>query len=432
MFSKFSKYLAQRKVLLSRLELYRNFPTLYRVLDYCKFVETNIPQVETLAVFKRKNGTFKIQYNPTFINSLNSNTLIGVQLHEIMHIVLGHLTARKPIFKSESYDKNGMLILSDPEDISDMKIWNLAMDLAINPLISDFLIDENGKKIGSYPDQPQFNLPMYKNAEFYFEELKKKQKELKDEFLKTLDNHLFSIINSDNSDSNSETTNNNPIPIIIKPEEIEKQLNNIKKQLNIENKPGNINSTSQITRQYFKVKKTPIWMRSIRRSSTHSFNFTIHNTKKRPNRRFDDLFPGKIRREISNLILVAVDVSGSIDMDKFDTFMKHVNGMTKYCIFDLIFFNTDIVNLYNIIRYRKNQKIKVPKGGGTSFECVMNFWNRNIDKYDVLYIFTDGQASYTTPPKYEKSVNWILYSDSNYGYESFHGKKYPMNKTECN
>jgi predicted metal-dependent peptidase len=145
--------------------------------------------------------------------------------------------------------------------------------------------------------------------------------------------------------------------------------------------------------------------------------------KQQGNRRYGNVFPGKKRQDTGNKLLIAVDISGSIELPKFKQFTAHINKFTRFASFDIVFFNDYLVDengqiLFSgyeagtdtrkaIRHFRLNQKQRM--GGGTNFEPIMQLWNKVCNQYDGLFIFTDGDASYSTKPKHPREVNWIAY-----------------------
>ena len=91
-----------------------------------------------------------IGYNPTFIDSLTHDRILGVMAHEVMHPALGHNFRRGD---------------------RDPKTWNQAADLSINPHLRD-----SGFKL---PDgvlfPAQFGLDEGKSAEWYYSHLQAQQ-----------------------------------------------------------------------------------------------------------------------------------------------------------------------------------------------------------------------------------------------------------------
>lgn len=138
-------------------------------------------------------------------------------------------------------------------------------------------------------------------------------------------------------------------------------------------------------------------------------------TRMRPNRRsgFDNL--GSIRRFSTN-ILVAVDVSGSVDNDSLKHFFSIINRTFKYGIekLDLLQFDYSIQGVETFDK--KKDKFDILGRGGTNFQIVYDYATEHKE-YDGLIIFTDGDA--TPPrksPKMKCKVVWVC--NNKYNYES--------------
>ena len=197
------------------------------------------------------------------------------------------------------------------------------------------------------------------------------------------------------------------------------------------------------------VKATPGWMRKTKHESIHGFDIVIEQTRKRPNRRYGNIFPGKKRQDTGNKLIIAVDISGSISHEKFKLFTQHVNKFARFSEFDIVFFNDYLVDedgkiLYSayesntdprkaIRHFRLNQKQRL--GGGTNFEPIIHLWNKISNQYDGIFIFTDGDATYSTVPKQPRSVNWVVYpcpcGDGKLAHLS-HGNVWNMNNEKYN
>lgn len=187
-------------------------------------------------------------------------------------------------------------------------------------------------------------------------------------------------------------------------------------------------------------KATPGWMRKTKHEAIHGFDIIIEQTRKRPNRRFGNLFPGKRRQDVGNRCLIAVDISGSISDPLYKEFTQHVNKFTRFSDFDIVFFNDYLVDEHGKVLYSAYDKGSDPRkairkfklnqkqalGGGTNFEPIMLLWNKVCNQYDGLFIFTDGCASYSTPPRQPRCVNWIVYSDDRALNHLKHGHVFNM------
>ena len=138
-----------------------------------------------------------------------------------------------------------------------------------------------------------------------------------------------------------------------------------------------------------------------------------HLTRMRPNRRsgFDNM--GSIRRFDTN-ILVAVDVSGSVNDKTLQHFFSIINRAFKYGIenIDIIQFDTQ---LKGVEKFEKAQKtIHILGRGGTSFQPIFDYVEKH-GEYDGLLIFTDGCAPKPKKPKNLRcKVAWVCDTLKNY------------------
>lgn len=138
-----------------------------------------------------------------------------------------------------------------------------------------------------------------------------------------------------------------------------------------------------------------------------------HLTRMRPNRRsgFDNM--GSIRRFKTN-ILVAVDVSGSVDDKSLSHFFSIVNRAFKYGIenIDVLQFDS---KLKDVVQFDKAQKeVHILGRGGTCFQPVFDFVAKHPE-YDGLLIFTDGYAPKPKLPKNMRcKVAWICNTQRSY------------------
>lgn len=94
--------------------------------------------------------------NPDFVNTLTENELVAVVIHECLHCVLGHHVRMQN---------------------RHAKLWNIAADMAVNPLI-----DAGPYKLpGDVVRPDSAGLADDQNAEFYYRELQKMAEQQRDE-----------------------------------------------------------------------------------------------------------------------------------------------------------------------------------------------------------------------------------------------------------
>jgi len=111
-----------------------------------------VPDVMDASIKTACTDGTSIRWNEEFINSIDDGELLGVMIHELMHIGLLHTVI------AANFDDHERL--------------NIAADLAVNSIIAKM-----GLKLpkgGLLPGQGQFaNLPLNKSLEYYYRELQK-------------------------------------------------------------------------------------------------------------------------------------------------------------------------------------------------------------------------------------------------------------------
>lgn len=145
-------------------------------------------------------------------------------------------------------------------------------------------------------------------------------------------------------------------------------------------------------------------------------------TRMRPNRRSGFENMGSIRRFSTN-ILVAVDVSGSVDTPTLRHFYSIINRAFKYGVESLSAVQFD-AELKEIQPLKEAQKeIKILGRGGTDFQPIFDFIAKRPD-YDGVIIFTDGDAPEPKIPKgFRTKVAWVCHTE-----EAFNRHKHWMRK----
>lgn len=128
-------------------------------------------------------------------------------------------------------------------------------------------------------------------------------------------------------------------------------------------------------------------------------------TRMKPNRRYGFEFMGS-QFEPKTHLLVAVDVSGSIDTDDLKNFLSIINRFFSYGVevIHVLSFDTEITQEFELKKAAKS--IKIMGRGGTDFQCVVDYYESHSE-YRGLIIFTDGYAD-KPELKLHKQILWIL------------------------
>ena len=155
------------------------------------------------------------------------------------------------------------------------------------------------------------------------------------------------------------------------------------------------------------------------RKALSSFHTSIlsskrHLTRMRPNRRSGFAQMGS-RYDLASRLLVAVDVSGSIDSRTLQAFYSVVARFFKYGVETIDVVQFDAALQGDVVTFKKRPtKVEVRGRGGTSFQEVFDYL-KDHRQYDGLLIFTDGCAP---EPRVDfamrTKVLWICRSEAEY------------------
>lgn len=148
-------------------------------------------------------------------------------------------------------------------------------------------------------------------------------------------------------------------------------------------------------------------------------------TRMKPNRRYGFEYMGS-QFEPKTHLLVAVDVSGSIESKDLENFFSIINRFFSYGVeqIKVLAFDCRILQEFELKKAAKS--INIVGRGGTDFQCVINYYEKKSE-YQGLIIFTDGYADYPKISK-PKQILWILTSRREYDIANRWIKKFKFNK----
>jgi predicted metal-dependent peptidase len=323
--------------------------------------------IPTAGVRVTSEGHYEMLYNPYFFAQFAKNIRIGVLKHEFYHLVLEHVATRLPDAEDGSGQKMN-------------KLWNIATDLSINSHIPDE-IPANG----CIPGRGMFaDLPTLKTAEWYYGELKKKQKENGDGegegFGDSFDDHSGWGENAENID-----------PTV---KEIAKQrLKEMMKEAAEEANKKSWGSISADMRSDIieRISNKVNWRNVLRYFIKTSQRADKQNTVKRLNKRFPYIHAGRKVERRAN-IAISIDQSGSVSDEMLTKFFAELNGLAKLATFTVIPFDCEIdEKLIYVWKKGKHEKAKRVKFGGTDFNKPTEYVNKHPE-FDGHIILTDMYA----------------------------------------
>ena len=472
---------AREKFFKARLAIVKDYPVLYRAFNQVKQVVADNPQAKTMAVEPKEDGSYVFYYDSAYINSLNMTQCQGVIKHELLHIVLKHPLRWKQI-EEDSKAKG-----EDP-----MKYWSewiTACDLAINQYIEQDLqglphIDFNT----SYRVYAQNNeFKSFQAAEKYyniFKAAKQTQQHIlgipgtqfKDAVENLVNENLVKQMKQDHSNWQSKPDNEegqqkpqsdkgqdssqNPKQdkkdqvskgsgkddgddgddgddVLKSQSDREEECDQIADDLGLSNGQlaGKGHGTNSAVRSLNCgcAYDRNLWLKVLKKM-TNSRMGEIHtvSTWKKPNRRYGIMYPGSKKEEKGKRLLVAVDVSGSVNEKLVQEFFTKISGLRRqFAQYDILVFDDGIgachAHAVKTGQYREcgssvsgssvrnckeeyksgditfeksrtfiepfKRSMKFMKyGGGTNFLPVYNIYAQLSKYYDGLVVFTDGES----------------------------------------
>ncbi len=320
---------------------------------------------------------YEFFYNPHFMNRLTPREAGGVMKHEFYHLILGHVTNR---FSKEREEN--------------MKMWNVAADLAINSYLQGEL-----PEIACVPGRDKFaEVPPYQSAEWYYDFLQQNEDDFKDilDSMDTLDDHgqWGDSEDSDGAQSAAEQ---------VAQQRLDNDLRSVAEQAAKTNGWGSIPNHVRST-VIEKLKASVVdWRKTLRYFCITSKKADRSSSIKRLNRRYPFIHAGKKSSRLAN-IAISVDQSGSMSEEQLSAIAAELTKLAEIVDFTVIPFDHEVVEK-EVFQWAKGKKIKLKRvaHGGTNFDAPTKYVNeRNFDGHILL---TDLMAS---PPQKSKCKRiWI-------------------------
>lgn len=360
-----------------------------------KQIDDNIP---TMAVSLRGRSSLFLLTNTTFWNSLSPEHRYGVVKHEILHILFKHLFMM---------DKFG-----------NKYVFNLAADILVNQYIASNQLPKGGIVLEAFPD---LNLDREETVKYYYDKLTsfiKEQQALDDQFQKEQEEK-----NNGDGNAQNEKQNNKPSqrpaneswenlkPYLDPMNEAQRQHEQWKlmkdlSQAELDLIEGGLNDYIKGTVERLKtygnlpagiqayieellatMKPTVNWKRVLRLFTENASSTYLQNTLKKVSKRYGTIPGIKIKKR--QKILVAVDTSGSVNLDDLQEFFGEMYHIWKeQAEIIVVECDTDIHHVYN---YNGKMPEFVHGRGGTDFNAPISYSNEKV-KPDAIIYFTDGYA----------------------------------------
>ncbi len=356
------------------------FASLSRRID--KTPTTAIPTAGVRVNPERQQ--FELMYNPEFFAALDDDHKLGVLMHEFYHIILEHVTGRKPA--------DGL-----------KRIDNIAMDLAINglPEMAGMLPGDSnpgpmmpsGEPMkGCIPGEGPFaDLPAGMTYEWYLDALKKKQQERDEQEGEggsgSGDGDPFG--GADSFDDHDAFGDAEGTAGEIAKERLKEA---VKKAAEDASRARNWGSVSSRMRKEImeRIQTRVDWRKVLRYFIKTSQRADRRSTPRRLNRRFPRIHPGKrVRRHAK--IAISIDQSGSVDDAMLAAFFSELNELADIAEFTVIPFDSE-VGEDKIYVWKRGQTRPWERvmHGGTCFNAPTRYVNEN--GFDGHIILTDMMA----------------------------------------
>jgi len=369
------------------LSLGKKSPFYYYLLLGIKMVPSK--SVRNLKLAFSREGDVILYYNEENVAKKPERMVEALLLHEVMHLVLQHFLLR-------------------PKDERDKKIWDLAMDAAVNQYIPELSafgvpIDVLIREGHGVDNDVLFAIPpdwMWgENAEKYHDWMLEEM-----EKMGRFDVEVVTAFREGVDDHSGLFEEDLPVEMILEltKEHVGKAFNLYGKDL-----PGNLKREVLIALENPELD----WKTLLRRFFGVSVLGDRYSTPLRPNRRYDHL-PGW-RNEYLARVSVVLDTSGSIVEEEINRFLAELEKIARTVREDIWLVQIDR-DVTAVTRYKAGtwKRLEIFGGGGTDLQPALDYTERVL-RSEGTVVFTDGHADV---PLARRRVMFVL---SKYHSEEF-------------
>jgi len=346
------------------------FASISRRID--KRASTAIPTAGVMV--NPDTAQFEMLYNPAFFADLSDLERTDVLKHEFYHVIFQHVTDRLPA------------------DVN-MKLWNVATDLAINSHLHNL---PEGGLIPGEPDTPFADLPKGESAEWYMANMPEFDQGQKGEGGEQEGN------DGQGGESGSNPGSGDGVPDSlddhsgwgqcnqeVKEMAKERLKEAVKKAANEASKSQGWGSvSSKVRSDILKSFETKIdWKKVLRYFVKTSQRADRSSSIKRINRRYAYVHPGRKANRVAK-VAVSIDQSGSVSDEMLSMFFAELAKLSAVAEFVVIPFDTQVDEKL-VYTWKKGQRKEAERvlSGGTCFNAPTEYVN---DKgFDGHIILTD-------------------------------------------
>jgi len=351
--------------------------------SYLLLYVTPVPdyKIGTVGLRVSERGFFDLLFNPFKLPTLNFKKVKALVLHQLMHIINLH-------------------ILIKAKDTEDQKMWDLAMDAAINQFIPELdrysiplemilsgLASPDSEFWFVGPPTGLYN----QTAEFYYDYIKDYIKEngweKSEEFIQ-MKEELDSHMHFGEFGMTSEMIENLTRKIL--KDALKKSQGKLPEKI--------MDIVTDI------VLQTSInWKTAIRRFTGSSILGERYRSMLKPNRRYEDE-PGWRREYLAKLALI-VDTSGSVIQEEFNDFFSEIDKISRTIDTSIWLLEVD-ESIQSIFKYKPGMWKNLPIFGRglTDLQPGIDYAEKEL-RVEGSIIFTDG---YVELPYVKRRVLFVL------------------------
>ena len=365
-----------------------------------------------------KNKKISLIINPNVFFKKTEQEMIFTLIHEAEHILNFHIAfdMKKDLAHNAVVEVPYNYITKEGVQktfIKKVPLATIAMDLEVNSLrykmvsnnndndnnrSSDYLLQD-----GIFPREKQFSkLSPYKNWESYYEDILEDAKQNKNGFSMS-PSGLSGVLaaNGDNV-SNNWISDDDANDMQLTPLDVEQLKMMVNDFITFASSQAAGNTPGKYVSYLEELGKAKYdWKNALSQFVASGLTPTCRISKRKLNRRAINkkaFMPGTVAERDVNIV-VAIDVSGSIDQSQFEASVAHLNKLrlsTNSKMWVMCFdaaINTCIELTKN--NYKDLLKTKVGESysrGGTAFMPIFDriLTDKNLKNPDVVVIFTDG------------------------------------------
>lgn len=423
----------ERKQLNADDKLTKVMIKLRNIRPFYSAIYESLERVESKTCETMGVDTKHMIYNKEFVEKISFEELLFVNLHEIAHVALMHVSRRK--------DRDSLL-------------WNLAADLYVNALLADeFELDSGGTN-------EYYGIRMPKQALFcksvdleldcvedMYDQLYEQAEEngYKDDNIDKLlgEDNTYEFSFKGKNANNNETYKFKVVPKLYWDDIIDSNGNSLQQEndnrrllmdaCTRHQMHGRGTGAGGLEFRVNEILKSHIdWKKLLRRYciKATSYDSTFSNPDKRMYYQ-KAIYPGRTTDELNGLkgVKVCFDSSGSISDTDIAYFYGQVHSILKQFKVqaELIYWDTAVASTGDFMNSKELMNITAKGRGGTDPSCLFEYFDSKQCKVKpvVTLIFTDGYVGnafeQTKWKKRYKDTIWVMTKDYNRGFKPAFG-----------